>query len=131
MDPAPEPPPSIPVGPSLREAVASAVRFWERRRIAYNIVLTLLVIGWVIFTWPHFAQVLNFFTFVIMLGLAALANLCYCAAYAADMILQLQTATPASLRRCRTLLWWAGMLFALALAYYWIADEIYQAGATW
>jgi hypothetical protein len=29
------------------------------------------------------------------------------------------------LRRARATLWWAGMIFAFTLAYYWIGDEIY------
>jgi len=117
--------PGTPAGPSLREGISSAVRFWELRRLVYNIVLTLLVIGWVVFTWPHFFPALSFFTFVIMLKLAAIANLCYCAAYPVDMALQLLSLIPECLRRSRTLLWWAGMIFALVLAYYWIGDEIY------
>ncbi len=117
-----------PDGPSLRGAITSAVRYWERRRIAYNIVLTGLVIGWVVFTWPHFRAAVTlpyvFTAFAYMLFLAALGNVCYCAAYPVDFALQLY-ATPGFLRCGRTVLWWAGMIFAFALAYYWIGDEIY------
>jgi hypothetical protein len=122
------PNPGPPAGPSLREAIASAGRYWERRRIAYNIVLTALVLGWVVFTWPHFRPAVTlpyvFLALAYMLFLAVLGNVCYCAAYPVDLVLQ-QYATPEYLRRGRRVLWWAGMIFAFALAYYWIGDEIY------
>ena len=122
------PNPGTPAGPSLREAVASAVRYWEHRRVAYNIVLTALVIGWVVFTWPHFRAAVTlpyvFTALAYMLLLAALGNVCYCAAYPVDFALQLY-ANREVLRRGRIVLWWAGMIFAFALAYYWIGDEIY------
>jgi hypothetical protein len=123
------PNPSTPAAPSLREAIVSAVRFWERRRISYNIVLTALVISWVVFTWPHFRAAVTlpyvFLALAYMLFLAVLANLCYCAAYPVDFVLQLYT-MPEFLRCSRTVFWWAGMILAFALAYYWIGDEIYS-----
>jgi hypothetical protein len=116
--------PGLPAGPAWRDTVASAVRFWERRRPAYNFVLTGLVVGWVVVTWPHFRPGFNLTAFAKMLVLAVLANVCYCAAYPVDFALQLSP-TPEFLRRSRALLWWAGMIFAFALAWYWIGDEIY------
>ena len=117
-----------PSEPSFRESLASAWKFWERHRLAYNAVLTALVIGWVVFTWPHFRSVFTFAYFLPALGylllLAALGNLCYCAAYPVDFALQ-RFFSPVFLRRARATLWWAGMIFAFALAYYWIGDEIY------
>ena len=56
--------------------------------------------------------------------LAALANVCYCAAYFVDLPLQYSSFRAAWLR-WRFALWLAGMLLATALANYWIADEIY------
>jgi len=116
------------VGSSLRDAVVSARRYWERRRLAYNLVLTALVIGLVVYTWPHFRPVFTFPAFLQALAylmfLAGLANICYCAAYPLDLALQ-KLAPPPWLRRGRPLLWWAGLLFANALAIYWVVDEIY------
>jgi hypothetical protein len=117
-----------PDGPSFHDSFASARRYWERRRFTYNAVLTVLVIGWVVFTWPHFRSVFTFAYFLpalaYLLLLAALGNLCYCAAYPVDFALQ-RFFSPVFLRRARATLWWAGMIFAFTLAYYWIGDEIY------
>ena len=59
-----------------------------------------------------------------VLILAALANLCYCAAYLVDVPMQ-QSSIGITWRRRRWILWVAGTLFALLFACYWIADEIY------
>jgi hypothetical protein len=61
---------------------------------------------------------------LLLLILAILANVCYCAAYLADVPLQ-RTIFQAVWRRRRWGLWLAGTAFAIILANYWIADEIY------
>ena len=109
---------------SLREAAGDALRYWEPRRIAYNIVLTGVVIGWIVLTWPHFRNALTLSSIWIMIVLGLLANLCYCGAYLVDIPL-LRSSLTARWRRCRPLLWLAGTLFATVLATYWIGDEIY------
>jgi hypothetical protein len=113
-----EPPKTF--GTRLKEAA----RFWEPRRIAYNLVLTAVVAGWFILTWPHFRPALNLPSLLPMLVLAAMANACYCAASLADVLLQLSPLR-VSWRNRRWSLWLAGTLFAVLLACYWIADEIY------
>jgi hypothetical protein len=59
-----------------------------------------------------------------MAVLALLANLCYCAGYAMEGFIQ-PLVQQAYWRRLRWVVWVAGMLFAILLANYWIADEIY------
>src|SRR4051812_7131814 len=100
-----------------------AAKFWERGRIWYNAVLCLAVLVWVVLTWPHFRPALNFVALGKMLVLALLANLCYCAGYVAELFMQPLVAAM-SRRRVRQVLWVLGMLFALILENYWIADEI-------
>ena len=56
--------------------------------------------------------------------LAALANVCYCAVSAAEVLVQ-STAVREIWRRRRWTLCLAGTLLALAFEYYWIGDEIY------
>jgi uncharacterized MAPEG superfamily protein len=56
--------------------------------------------------------------------LAVLANACYSIAYLLDIPLQ-RSLTAAALLRLRWTLWVLGMLFAILLENYWIADEIY------
>ena len=103
----------------LREAA----RFWEPRRLIYNAVLLGATAAWVIFTWPLFRRGLTWSSLLPMIGLALLANLCYCAAYLVDVPLQLSSFGAAWKRR-RWILFVAGTIFALVLASYWIADEI-------
>ena len=101
-----------------------AYLFWEPRRIWYNAILTIVVLLWVVLTWPHFRPALNLVTLGKMLVLALLANVCYCAAYIAEFLMQ--GALPVSFwRRIRWTVWFLGMLFALLVENYWIADEIY------
>ena len=52
--------------------------------------------------------------------LAALANVCYSAAYLVEIVLSGSDGW----RRRRWILWAAGTLFALLFAHYWIGDEI-------
>lgn len=71
-----------------------ALRYWELRRIVYNCVLTAVIIGLVVLTWPHFGNALTFSSFLKMTVLGLLANACY----------------------FRPVLWLAGTLFATLLA---------------
>ena len=45
----------------FKRSVADALRYWEARRVFYNVVLTGVAVLWVKFTWPHFrpAQLLS------------------------------------------------------------------------
>jgi len=115
--PAPAPPP-------LREILADAVRYWEPRRLGYNALLAAIFLGWVVFTWPHFRGAFTLNNVAALAVLALLANLCYCAAYLLDIPLQ-YSPLRAFWRERRRLLWLLGAIFAAALTWYWIADEIY------
>jgi len=121
MEPKPE---TAPASAPLQQSVSDALRFWEPRRLLYNLILTVVVLLWVSVTWPHFRPALTLPSFLIFAVLAFLANLCYCAAYFIDILLQ-RTALRDFWRRHRWTLWLLGMLFALLLENYWIADEIY------
>ena len=107
-----------------RETIAEAARYWEPRRFVYNLVLTAVVTGWIVLTWPHFRNAMSLSAFLKLFVLALLANVCYCAAYLVDLPAQRSSLTT-RWRRLRPALWLAGTLFATLLANYWIADEIY------
>jgi hypothetical protein len=109
---------------AFRTLLADAVRFWERRRLFYNLALIATVFAWVACSWPHFRPAFTLSTLLPLTVLALIANACYCAAYLVDIPIQL-SAFSAVWKRYRWLLWLAGSLFALLLANYWIADEIY------
>ena len=108
----------------LGDALNGAIRYWEPRRLAYNLALAVLASAWVLLTWPHFRAVLTFESLPKLLILAALANVCYCAACIVDVPMQ-QSAFANTWRRRRWVLWLLGTLFALLVTYYWIGDEIY------
>jgi hypothetical protein len=108
----------------FRGLLADAIRFWEPRRLIYNAVLAVVVIIWVVASWPHFRPALTLFSLLRLAILALLANLCYCAAYLVDLPFQ-HSSRSAVWRRRRWMLWLLGTLFAVLFANYWIADEIY------
>ena len=108
----------------FRDLLSDAIRYWEPRRIGYNAFLAVIVVGWVIFTWPHFRAAFTWQSLLFLFVLAVLANVCYCAAYIADLPLQYSVYRD-QWRRRRWGLWAVGTLFAGVIAFYWIADEIY------
>jgi len=112
-----------PTGP-LRPYLVDAIHFWEVRRIFYNLALAAAALFWLIATWPHFRPAFTLVYLPPLTFLALLANACYCAAYLVDIPMQTSTLSIVW-KRCRWILWLAGTLFALLLANYWIADEIY------
>jgi hypothetical protein len=112
-----------PNGP-LRPVFSDALRFWEFRRIFYNLALTAASLAWLVATWPHFRPAISLHSLLLLSVLALIANACYCAAYFVDIPMQLSDLS-AVWKRYRWVLWLAGTLFAFLLANYWIADEIY------
>src|SRR5215471_17301422 len=114
----------------FKNSVADALRYWERRRVLYNVLLMAVAVCWVVLTWPHFRSVElmgippgdTHPVLLILMILAFLANLCYCSAYLVDIPLQL---TFARWRKYRWVLLLTGLFFAILVENYWIADEIY------
>ena len=112
-----------PPGPSSA-AFLDALRYWEPRRIGYNLVLAAVLFTWLVLTWPHFRPALSGRSLLELLALAAIANACYCAAYFAEIAVRHSSFRGAWPHR-RWALWLAGTLLAVVLECYWIADEIY------
>lgn len=117
-------PAAISPAESLRRGISGAARFWEPRRILYNLILAAVVLAWLVVSWPHFRPALNLYSLSRLTILALLANICYSAAYFVDVPMQWLLRDGVWDRR-RWALWLAGALFAVLLANYWIADEIY------
>lgn len=113
-----------PASSTFRSLLLSSLHFWEPRRILYNFILLLVVVLWVTLSWPHFLPAITLSTLLPLSVLALVANVCYCAAYLVDLPVQFAAMTP-RLNRFRWVLWSLGMLIAILLASYWIADEIY------
>lgn len=112
-----------PAGSSWK-GLADAARFWEPRRLLYNLLLLAVVLLWVMNTWPHFRPAITLQSLGIMIVLALLANLCYCAGYLAEILIQNVTSSVAWQRQ-RWAVWVVGTLLAILFENYWIADEIY------
>ena len=108
----------------FRAFLTDAIRFWEPRRLVYNLILAVVVVVWLVASWPHFRPVFTLHSLLLLSILALLANLCYCAAYLVDLPMQSLSVGDA-LRRQRWGLWVIGTLFAIVFENYWIADEIY------
>jgi hypothetical protein len=111
---------------TFRSSLPEAIRYWEPRRIIYNLSLLAVCIAWFAPGWQHFRPTLTWSSLPPVAVLALLANVCYCAAYLVDLPLQ-QSSLGSVWRRRRWALWLVGTLFAIVLASYWINDEIYPA----
>ena len=83
------PPAAETATPAWREAATDALRYWERRRILYNVVLALVVVGHFLAALPGARTRLSWDTLFVLFLLAVLANVCYSAAYLADLFVQL------------------------------------------
>ena len=106
------------------KGLTDAARFWEPRRLLYNLLLFGFVVLWVVKTWPHFRPAMTLQSLGIMTVLALLANVCYCAAYFAEILIQNVTSS-AAWNQQRWVVWVVGTLLAILFENYWIADEIY------
>jgi hypothetical protein len=109
---------------SLRATLVTAARFWEPRRLIYNLVLAFVVLIWLAATWPHFLAAFVPSSLLPLGVLALLANVCYSAAYLVEVPLR-RSALSATRNRLRWALWLLGTVLAVLIENYWIADEIY------
>jgi len=94
------------------------VRYWEPRRIVYNAVLTAIVVYNFARVWPRSRVVLAPKPLGMLFVLALIANLAYSAAYLFELALD----PPSPGYRRATFI--AGTLFAAAVTWYWLVDEI-------
>ncbi|HLW81327.1 MAG TPA: hypothetical protein VKS20_04725 [Candidatus Acidoferrales bacterium] len=110
------------VGPQsleLRAILDDALRFWELRRIPYNLILAAVVIAWVAASWPHLHEALLWPALLALFVMAALANVLYSVAYCLDIFIQFSSFRELW-RRYRWVVWVAGVLLGVALANFWI-----------
>jgi hypothetical protein len=99
------------LGTRLCEAVTDALRYWEPRRIVFNAVLAVIVIGYFVANWPHSRTVVSLEGVLFVFVLAVLANICYCAAYLGDVFVQLSGLRETWIR-VRWILFLIGLAFA-------------------
>lgn len=99
----------------VRDTVSNAIRYWERGRMLYNLILMLVVVLVFLVQWPLSGQRLSLDLLLQFFLLAVLANVAYCAAYPADLMAQFSSLR-ATWLRLRWVLFLIGTLFACTLA---------------
>ena len=72
----------------LREYATDAIKFWEPRRIPYNLVLTAIVVVYFIVSYPLSKRALSIDFCLGLFLLAVIANVAYCASYIVDIFAQ-------------------------------------------
>src|SRR5262249_7954530 len=66
-----------------------ALRYWEPRRVVYNLVLTAVVLGHLVSAWPASRSALSLDGVLRVFILAVLANVAFSMVYIADLFIQL------------------------------------------
>jgi hypothetical protein len=74
---------------TIREWATDAIRYWEPRRILYNLVLAAIVLAYFVMGLPTTKGFLTVNFLLMLFLLAVLANVAYCAAYAVDIFAQI------------------------------------------
>src|SRR5262249_44432826 len=110
---------SIPGGirPRFPEIASDALRYWEPRRLLYNLALLLVVLAHFYSSWPDSKAFLTRDTFLGFFFLAVLANVLYCAAYAADLFVQF-SGQRAAWARWRWMVLVTGIAFAAVITHF-------------
>jgi hypothetical protein len=101
-----------------RDSLGNAIRYWEPRRIAYNLLLALIVVIHFIKGLPASRSTLGFNGLLFLFAMAVLANVAYCAAYVPDIFAQMSNVRDGWLRY-RWIVLLIGMAFAGVLAHFW------------
>jgi hypothetical protein len=73
---------------SLRDYLTDAIKFWEPRRVIYNLVLAAIVIIYFGVGYPASKASLSIDFLLGLFILAVIANVAYCAAYLVDIFAQ-------------------------------------------
>jgi hypothetical protein len=101
----------------LSTYVASALRYWEPRRLIYNGALAVVVIAHFVIALPASREKLSFDLLLGVFILAVLANVAYCAVYAVDLFVQF-SGLDAAWRRGRAVVLAVGTAFAATITHF-------------
>ncbi|HKB10572.1 MAG TPA: hypothetical protein VKD69_07955 [Vicinamibacterales bacterium] len=93
------------------------MRYWEPRRLIYNLVLASVVVAQVVLAWPASRAKISFDLVLGLFILAVLANVAYCAVYAVDLFVQF-SGLQAAWRRGRLAVLIVGTAFAATIAHF-------------
>jgi hypothetical protein len=101
----------------LRDLTTDALRYWELRRVFYNALLAVIVLGHFAASWPASRSSVTFDGVLGLFLLAVLANVAYSAVYIADVFIQF-SGFRASRARWRWVLLVVGFAFAGVLTHF-------------
>src|ERR1700680_438418 len=96
---------------NFRETATDAIRYWEPRRVVYNLILAVIVLTYFCLNYPGSLVALSVDNVLWVFVLAVLANVAYCAAYVVDIFAQV-SGYQALWRKYRWMLFVFGVLFA-------------------
>lgn len=108
----------------LRGILDDAIRYWELRRIPYNLILAAVVIAWLVANRANLHEALLWPAILALFVMAALANVLYSVAYCLDVFVQYSSFRDLWRRR-RWMLWLGGVFLAVALANFWILTNFH------
>lgn len=74
----------------VREALTDSIKYWEPRRLLYNVALGAIVLTYFALNYPGSKLVFSSLSGILLFFiLCVLANVAYCAAYAVDLFAQM------------------------------------------
>ena len=103
---------------TLRERTTDAIRYWEPRRILYNLGLAAIVLAYFVIGLPGSKRTVTLDFIFLLFLLAVLANVGYCAAYVVDIFAQTSGFRDVW-QRYRLILFLLGTTFAGIITRFW------------
>jgi len=101
----------------LRELTTDALRYWEFRRLFYNALLAVILLGHFAASWPASRVPVTVEGVLGLFLLAVMANVAYSAVYVADVFIQF-SGFRTSRSRWRWVLLLVGFAFAAVLTHF-------------
>lgn len=74
--------------PTFRDILTESLRYWERMRVVYNLILGSIVIACFVFFYPNSLPLLTLKGITEIMGMCVIANILFCAAYPIDVVIQ-------------------------------------------
>ena len=109
----------------VRDLTTDALRYWELRRVFYNLVLAVIVTGHFIAAWPASRRLLTFDSVLGLFLLAVLANVAYSVVYIADVFIQF-SGFRSSRGQWRSVLLLVGFAFAAVLTHFFASGIMFH-----
>jgi len=103
---------------TVREYLTDAIRYWEPRRILFNLALAALFLFYFVRAFPLSKTVFSLDSVLLLILLAVLANVAYSTAYVVDIFAQ-ASAFRERWRGLRWCLFVIGLIVAAILTRFW------------